>query len=201
MTAYRALDLFSRSQIVRGAGLALFAAAAISWPDEALPASMVAAGALVALTAAHDVYVGAAGRRHLRAWPVLTGHGAACLAFGLLTIGLPRVPQDAAMRLVATWMILYGMMTAALAFALWPMRRTRWMLLAVTLTVVPLGLLASRLVGLPEFVPLYLGAFFAALLGALHLTAGLWLRRIGLPYFAPTTQAGWAPPTDPARPS
>ena len=198
MTAHRALDLFSRSQLARGAGLLLLAFAAIEWPELALSAAMLSAGVLVALTAALDIGIGVACRHHLRAWPVLVGHGVACLAFGLLTGGLLRLPQDAAMRLVAAWMICYGLMTAALAMALWPMARTRWTLLGVTLTVVPLGAVATALGGLPAFVPLYLGAFFAALLGVLHLAAGFWLRRIGMPYVAPTTQAGWAPPTGPA---
>lgn len=198
MTPYRAVDLFSRSQLVRGLVLAQLGIAAINWPEVALPTSMAAAGALVALSGAYDVYVGSASRDTFRAWPVFVGHGAACVAFGLLTIALPRMAQDVAMFLVAIWLIGYGLMTTALAMALWPMPRTRWTLLGVTLLFVPLGLFATTLGDMPEFVPLYLGAFFAVFLGALHLTAGLWLRRVAMPYFAPTAQAGWAPPATPA---
>ncbi|HET7190239.1 MAG TPA: DUF308 domain-containing protein [Gemmatimonadaceae bacterium] len=197
MTPYRAVDLFSRSQLVRGLVLAQLGIAAINWPEVALPTSMAVAGALVALSGAYDVYVGAAARRSFRAWPVFVGHGAACVGFGLLTFALPRMAQSVAMFVVAIWLIAYGMMTTALAMALWPMPRTRWTLLGVTIVFVPLGLFATTLGDMPEFVPLYLGAFFAVFLGVLHLTAGLWLRRIALPYFAPTTQAAWAPPVTP----
>ena len=197
MTPYRAVDLFSRSQLVRGFVLAQLGIAAINWPEVALPTSMAVAGVLVALSGAYDVYVGAASRDTFRAWPVFVGHGAACAAFGLLTVALPRISQGVAMFLVAIWLIAYGLMTTALAMALWPMPRTRWTLLGVTMVFVPLGLLATTLGDMPEFVPLYLGAFFAVFLGVLHLTGGLWLRRMALPYFAPTAQAGWAPPVTP----
>lgn len=198
MTSYRAVDLFSRSQLVRGFVLAQLGIAAINWPEVALPTSMAIAGALVVLSGAYDAYVGAAARDTFRAWPVFVGHGAACAAFGLLTVTLPRISQGVAMLLVAVWLIGYGLMTGALAMALWPMPRTRWALLGVTIVFVPLGLFAATLGDMPEFVPLYLGAFFAVFLGALHLIAGLWLRRIAIPYFAPTTQSRWAPPIAPA---
>lgn len=198
MTPYRAVDLFSRSQLVRGFVLVQLGIAAINWPEVALPTSMAAAGALVALSGAYDVYVGTAARDTFRAWPVFAGHGAASVAFGLLTFALPRMSQELAMVLVAIWLILYGVMTSALAMALWPMPRTRWTLLGVTIVFVPLGLFATTLADLPEFVPLYLGAFFAVFLGALHLIGGLWLRRIAMPYFEPTVQSRWAPPMRPA---
>lgn len=198
MTSHRAVDLFSRSQLGRGFVLAQLGIAAINWPEVALPTSMAVAGALVLLSGAYDVYVGAAARDTFRAWPVFVGHGAACAAFGLLTIGLPRISQGVAMLLVAIWLIGYGLMTAALAMALWPMPRTRWTLLGVTILFVPLGLFATTLGDMPQFVPLYLGAFFAVFLGVLHLVGGLWLRRVAMPYFAPTAQAGWAPPVTPA---
>ena len=198
MTSYRAVDLFSRSQLVRGFVLAQLGIMAINWPEVALPTSMAVAGALVMLSGAYDVYVGAASRETFRAWPVFVGHGAACAAFGLLTVALPRMSQDVAMFLVAVWLIGYGLMTTALAMALWPMPRTRWSLLGVTMLFVPLGLFAATLGDMPAFVPLYLGAFFAAFLGVLHLLGGLWLRRMAMPYFAPTAQAGWAPPVTPA---
>lgn len=194
MTPYRAVDLFSRSQLVRGVVLVQLGIAAINWPEVALPTSMAAAGALVALSGAYDVYVGATARDTFRAWPVFVGHGAASVAFALLTVALPRISLGVAMLLVAIWLIGYGLMTAALAMALWPMPRTRWTLLGVTLVFVPLGLFATTLADMPEFVPLYLGAFFAVFLGALHLIGALWLRRVALPYFAPTIQSRWAPP-------
>lgn len=198
MSAYRALDLFSKSQLARGAVLALLGIAAINWPEVALPASMAAAGAFVALSGLFDIYVGGATRAEFRGWPVLAGHGAACVVFGVLTISLPHLPLGTAMALVALWLVLYGMMTAALALALWPMPRTRWALLGVTVVAVPAGLVATTLGDMPEFVPLYLGACFAAFLGVMHLAAGMWLRRVALPRFAPTTQSRWAPPAEPA---
>jgi uncharacterized membrane protein HdeD (DUF308 family) len=198
MTAFRTLDRFSRSQLARGAVLASLGVAAINWPEVALPASMTAAGVFVALSGMFDIYVGRAARDVFRGWPVLAGHGAACVVFGVLTILLPHLPLGAAMALVALWLVLYGVMTAALALALWPMPRTRWTLLGVTVVVVPAGLLATTLADMPIFVPLYLGACFAAFLGVVHLAGGVWLRRVAMPGFAPTTQSRWAPPATPA---
>jgi uncharacterized membrane protein HdeD (DUF308 family) len=192
-TPYRTLDHFSWSQLARGFVLVQFGVAAINWPETVLPVSMALAGLLVALSGAYDVTLGIRGRRALRAWPLLAGHGAACVAFGALTVGMLHVPLSTAMTLVALWLVLYGATTGALALALWPMRRTRWALLVVTATVIPLGLGAPLLVDLPEFVPLYLGAFFSVFLGVLHLAGGLWLRRVALPQFAPTVQAEWGP--------
>jgi uncharacterized membrane protein HdeD (DUF308 family) len=196
MTPYRAVDLFSRSQLGRGGLLALLGIVAISFPEVALSAAMVSAGVLVVLSGAYDVSVGVASRRGFRAWPVFAAHGLACIAYGLLSIALPYVPQRTAMELVSAWLILYGLMAAALALALWPARRTRRTLLGVTMLFVPLGFVAITLVGAPAFVPSYLGAFFALFLGLLHVAAGLWLRRVAMPHFAPTAQAGWAATTE-----
>ncbi len=193
LSPYRALDQYSRSQLARGLVLLLFGIVAISWPETAMSVSMIVAGALVALSGVYDVLVGTRARRSLRAWPALVGHGVASVAFGALTVGLPYAPPAAAMTLVAFWLVLYGSMTGALALALWPMRRTRWTLVGVTVAVIPLGMSVTLLADVPRFVPLYLGAFFAVFLGALHLAGGLWLRRVALPHFAPTSQAAWAP--------
>ena len=193
LSPYRALDQYSRSQLARGLVLSVTGIVAVSWPETALPVSMIVAGALVALSGSYDVLVSMRARRSLRAWPLLSGHGAASVAFGALTIALPYTPLTTAMTLVALWLILYGSMTGALALALWPMRRTRWTLVGVTAAVLPLGLSVTLLAEMPRFVPLYLGAFFAAFFGALHLAGGLWLRRVAMPHFAPTSQAAWAP--------
>jgi Uncharacterized conserved protein len=194
MTAYRALERLSRSQLSRGIGLALLGSVAINWPERALPVAMTAAGVGLVLSGGYDLGIAFAARHVLRVWVVLGIHGLASLTFGLLTIGLPYVEQRAALPMVAAWMALYGLMMTTLAFALWPMRRTRWALLGSTLLVISTGVVATRMHDLPTFVPLYLGAFFAVLLGAMHVSAGLWLRRIGMPAFAPTLQSTWAPP-------
>ena len=194
MTAYRALDCFSKSQLARGAVLASLGVAALAWPDSVLWAAMAVAGALVLLTGALDVLVGVATRRLFRGWPLLAGHGVACAAFGLLTMMIPRVSLGVAMPLITTWVIAYGVMTGVLSLALWPMRRTRQALLGVTFVLVPVGLLAMRLRDMPLFVSLYLGAGFAAFLGVLHLAGGLWLRRLAMPRFAPTVQSTWLRP-------
>jgi hypothetical protein len=104
------------------------------------------------------------------------------------------VSPAVAMPLIATWLIAYGLMTGALSLALWPMRRTRHALLGVTVVLIPVGLLALSLRDMPLFVPLYLGAGFAAFLGVLHLAGGLWLRRLAMPRFAPTVQSTWIRP-------
>ena len=193
LSPYRALDQFSWSQLVRGFVLVQFGIAAINWPEAALSTSMTVAGALVALTGLYDVVLGVGARRSLRAWPVLVGHGAACVAFGALTMGLPHLSISTAMSLVALWLVLYGALAGALALGMWPLRRTRWTLLAVAAMIIPLGVASTLLADMPEFVPLYLGAFFAVFLGTLHLAGGFWLRRVALPQFEPTVQAGWAP--------
>ncbi len=194
-SSWQAVDRFSRSLLVRGGALVVPGLAAILWPEATLPTAMMTAGALVILSGLYDVRVAAGARRAFRGWPLLAGHGAASVAFGLLTIGLARAPQHLAMTLVAAWMLAYGAMTGALALALWPMRRTRWTLLAATAIVIPAGLLATTLGDVPRFVPMYLGAFVAVFLGTLHLAGGLWLRRVAMPRLAPTLQSAWASPS------
>ena len=194
-TTNRLLGRLAWSQVARGAALTLLGAGAVAWPELALPRSMRAAGVLVALSGLADVIVGVRLRPTFRAWPLLAGHGVACIAFGLLTLALPRVSLALGMQLAALWLLLYGVIAGLLALALWPLPRTRATLAGVAVAFIAMAALARWLVQMPEFVAIYLGACFAVLLGLLHVIAGLWVWRVVMPEFAPTIQTGWVPAT------
>ena len=193
-TPYHALELSARTELARGGALVTLGLFTIAWPEVALPVAPVVAGVLVALSGAYDLFVALRSREGLRPWLALAGHGGAWIAFGVLTAALPFLAIGTAMLLVAAWLLLFGSMTAALALAVWPMRRTRYSLLAVAVIVFSLAALATLFgAGMPPFIPLYLGACVAVFLGALHLAGGVWLRHEALPPYAPTTQAAWSP--------
>ena len=122
--------------------------------EVALPVAPVVAGVLVALSGAYDLFVALRSREVLRPWLALAGHGGAWIAFGVLAAALPFLAIGTAMLLVAAWLLLFGSMTAALALAVWPMRRTRYSLLAVAVSVFSLAALATRFgAGMPPFIP------------------------------------------------
>ena len=181
------------THVVRGTALMLLGAASVIWPEAALPVSMRAAGVVVALTGLADVALGVRLRSTFRGWPLLAGNGLACVAFGILTIALGRVPAEWGLGLTALWLLLYGLVAGLLAVALWPLSRTRSILAGVAVAFIATAAVARSLVGMPPFVTIYLGALFAVLLGTLHVAAGLWIRRVVVPEFSSTTQSAWMP--------
>ena len=67
----------------------------------------------------------------------------------------------------------------------------RLMLLAWTAVDLLLAGIALSYSRATIFTLLYVGAGYAIAFGAFQLAAGLWLRRVAVPRFAPTIQARW----------
>ena len=192
-TTHRLLAGVAWSHLMRGATLTVLAALAITWPESSLRASMRLAGAVVSLSGLVDVGLSLRLRPTFRAWPLLVGNGLACVAFGILTAEMGGVSPAVSMPLAALWLLLYGIVAGLLSLALWPLARTRFALASVAAGCIATAVVARWMVELPQVVSIYLGAFFAVLLGVLHIAAGVWIRRMVMPEFAPTTQADWMP--------
>jgi uncharacterized membrane protein HdeD (DUF308 family) len=124
-------------------------------------------------------------------WRLLLVHGVALVGFALLTFACFQVPFRTGMLLIALWLTLYCMLTGGLALALWPMRRTRWALLAWTGVNLIVAAVAVAYAGATVFALLLFGAVYATMFGAFQIASGVWVRRIVLPHVAPTTQSGW----------
>ena len=183
---------FSTSLLTRGVLLVFLGIAAIGWPESALVVAMLTSAALLLVMGAFEMFLALRARDATRGWMVPLANGAACIVFGLLTLVFPSISLRFTLLLVAVWLLLYAAMTGALALALWPMPRTRRVLLAWTALNVLLALLAIGVPSATVITLLYVGAGYAVAFGALHIAYGIWVRRIAVPYVAPTMQSSWS---------
>jgi uncharacterized membrane protein HdeD (DUF308 family) len=185
---------FSTSLLARGALLVFLGIAAIGWPDDALLLAMLAAASVLASLGIYEMYIALRTRTATPGWMIPMADGAASIGFAILSLVFLGLRLEVTLVLVAIWLVLYATLTSGLALALWPMARTRNMLIAWTMLNLSLALLAVGAPGINIFTVLYVGAGYAVAFGALQVLSGIWIRRVAVPYVAPTTQASWQPP-------
>jgi uncharacterized membrane protein HdeD (DUF308 family) len=178
----------SLSLVTRGMLMMMLGIAAFSWPDVALAAAMVIAAALLASFGVYEMIIALRTRGTTPGWMIPMADGAACIGFAVLTMILPGLSLEATLLLVAVWLVLYAGLTGTLALALWPMPRTRIILVAWTVMNLTLALLALTYSKATIFTVLYVGAGYAVAFGALQVVSGIWIRRIALPYVEPPMQ-------------
>jgi uncharacterized membrane protein HdeD (DUF308 family) len=181
----------SMSLITRGILMMMLGIAAFSWPDVALAAAMVIAAAVLASFGVYEMIIALRTRRTTPGWMIPMADGAACIGFAVLTMILPGLSLEATLLLVAVWLVLYAGLTGTLALALWPMPRTRIILVAWTVMNLTLALLAVTYSKATIFTVLYVGAGYAVAFGALQVVSGIWIHRVALPYVEPPMQSGF----------
>jgi uncharacterized membrane protein HdeD (DUF308 family) len=187
----REASRLSMSLITRGILMMLLGIAAFSWPDVALAAAMLIAAALLASFGAYEMFIALRTRRTTPGWMIPMADGAASIGFAMLTLIFPGLSLEATLLLVAVWLVLYAGLTGTLALALWPMPRTRIILVAWTVMNLMLALMALTYSTATIFTVLYVGAAYVVAFGALQVVSGIWIRRIALPYVEPPMQSGF----------
>lgn len=188
----RQANRFSTSLLARGALMVFLGVAAIGWPDNVLVFAMLIAATLLAVLGAYEMFLALRARKDTPGWMVPMANGAACVGFAILTLVFPGLTLELTLKLVAVWLVLYAILTAGLALALWPMARTRNTLLAWTLLNAALAVAAVTAPNATVFTFLYVGAGYAVAFGALQVASALWIKRVAVPYVEPTTQASWS---------
>lgn len=191
MSLSRETARFSASLLTRGILMVFLGLAAIRWPDEALAGAMITAAGLLVLFGTFEMVLALRTRRTTPGWIVPMANGAACVGFAVLTLGFPSLPFGLTLALVTLWLVLYAALTGGLALALWPMRRTRFTLLAWTALNVSLAVAALVAKEATIFTLLYVGAGYAVAFGALQVASGVWIRRIAVPYVEPPRSSPW----------
>ena len=191
MTESHDVTRFALTMLVRGCLMVLFGMTALIWPDETLLSAMQTTGLLLAITGVYQIALAVRARHKNRGWPIALADGTACVGLAMLTVTITVIPFRVTMTLAAIWLALYAVLTGAMAFAVWPMRKTRLMLLAWTAVDLLLAGIALSYSRATIFTLLYVGAGYAIAFGAFQLAAGLWLRRVAVPRFAPTIQTRW----------
>ena len=182
---------FSTSLLTRGGLMVLLGSAAIGWPDDLIVGAMLAAAVLLAVLGAYEMILALRTRRATPGFLVPMANGAACIGFAILTLAFPGLSLQVTLIAVSIWLVLYATLTGALALALWPMVRTRRVLVSWTVLNIALALGAVTARQATIFTVLYVGAGYAVAFGVLQVAAGMWVRRIAVPFVAPPTQAGW----------
>lgn len=184
---------FASTVVVKGTLMLSCGVVALVWQDETLVAAMMITGLLLAASGLCEMGIAVASRRETRGWPLALADGLACVGLAALTATITLLPFRATMVLAGLWLALYGGLVGALAFAFWPMARTRAALLAWATLDLLLAAMAIFFRDATIFTLLYVGAGYAIAFGLFQLAAGIWMRRVVLPYVSPTRQAGWKP--------
>ena len=191
ISLFRETSRFSATLVARGILLVFLGITAISWPDRLLVGAMMTAAVLLLLFGLAEMTIALRARKTTRGWILPMSNGAACVGFALLTFAFPGFSLGLTLALVAVWLMLYAALTFALALALWPMRRTRLVLLAWTLLNVSLAGAAVFAPGTTIFTLLYVGAGYAVAFGALQVGSGMWMRRIAVPHVVAPDPKVW----------
>lgn len=191
---------FITALFVSGLSLMILGATAIRWPEDTLREVRLTAAIVLALTGAYQLGLASRVRRANAAWLVALAGAAASIAMALLTALASILPLGAVTALLVTWLVALAALMTAAALALWPMPHTRTLLLGWSATNTALAVLT--LWGRPSTATImYGGAAYAVAVGASQLTAAVWMRRFAEPWFAPTVQSRWSPPSpDSLRP-
>ncbi len=184
---------FGSTVRVKGALMLACGVVALVWQDETLVAAMLITGLLLAASGLYEMGIAVASRGETRGWPLALADGLACVGLAALTASITLLPFRTTMVLTSLWLALYAALVGALAFALWPMPRTRAALLAWATLDLLLAGMALFFRDATIFTLLYVGAGYAIAFGLFQLAAGIWMRRVVLPYVTPTRQAGWKP--------
>lgn len=166
----------SRTLIGRGAAMLLLGLAAVLWPEPVLVAAMLSVGIIASVFGLYEMSIAFALRPHTPRWRLALLHGAAALAFGILTLSAPAISLGVALGVIALWLLLYAGIAWRGALIVWPLRAVRWTLLAWSVLNIVLAIVAVAYPAATILALLFFGAAYATLLGAWQVAAGLWLR-------------------------
>lgn len=181
---------FAMIMLGRGSLASVAGILALAHAEAFLLIAMLLTGVVLSASGAYEIALAVRHHRENRGWPLALGDGAACVGMGLLTLTISVVPLDTTLVLSALWLGACGTTALLLAFAVWPMRRTRLAMIAWAIVQLALSWVAfARETGLVAL--LYVGAGYAIAFGVFQVASSLWMLRVAAPRFEPTIQEGW----------
>ena len=159
----------------RGAIMLVLGAAAALWPETMLIPALLVVGGVATLTGIYEITVGISLRGRTPRWPMVVAHGTGAVFFGLITEGVTAVRLELALWVIAASFVAWSVL-AVYAARLVTGRGARSVLFTWATFNLVIAIASLVYAGVTIFAVLFLGAVYAALCGALELSAGLWLR-------------------------
>lgn len=183
---------FAADLYLKGLLMVVGGAVALLWPNETFVVAMMFAGSLLALLALYEITLAFHARSETRGWTLAFADGVISLCLALLTITLTAIPLRGTMLLAGAWLALTALFAGTLAIAVWPMPRTRivlvtWCALNAVLAVLAVFRHADI------FALLYAGAAYAIAFGLFNVASAAWMRHFAGPEVAPPIQTSWHP--------
>jgi uncharacterized membrane protein HdeD (DUF308 family) len=175
----------------RGAVALVSGVAALAWPDELMLRAMVFTSLVLAVSGVYEMAFAYLNRRLNRGWPLGLVDGAACFGMAVISATLTAIPFHATMLLASLWLFACGGLALALALAVWPMRRTRWAMLAWSGVQLALATVAMFDANADLDTLLHVGAAYTIGFGLFQIVAARWMRSVALPQFEPTLPHRW----------
>lgn len=179
--------------VMQGRGALALAAgvAALAWPEGLLLRAMLLTAVVLAASGMYEMGFACRNRHRNRGWPLALADGAACLGMAVISVTVTAIPFHATMLLAACWLLACGLLALALALAIWPMRRSRWAMVAWSAVQLALGAVALLDENADIVTLLYVGAAYTIGFGLFQVVAAQWMRRVALPQYEPTQQHRW----------
>jgi hypothetical protein len=174
--------------LVRGITLILLAAIALRWPEFGLVGAMTAAGAFAGLTGLYELGASIASHERPSTRYFVTGHAAAIVGFGAVTLALSLASLRFAFIVTVLWLLANATFALLLAARTWWYRSVRLVLIAWSAVSVSAALALTFATTVKATSLLYALALYAALWGLLQIAASRWIQ-------------GWLWRRDAARPS
>lgn len=170
------LNRLSGTLVARGGLMLILGVSAAVWPEPLLVPALISVGVIALLFGGYELAIALSLRSLTDGWWLVLLHGGACVAFGLLTLGGPRLPIALALAATAAWLLVYA--SIAWIGALVSHTRTlRRALIACAFVHIALAIIA---VAYPStvFSLLFFGAVYAAALGAWQIAVGILVRNL-----------------------
>lgn len=169
---------FADSLAISGTLFLVGGSVAVIWPEPTLVPALLCVGLISTAAGFYQLSCGFAVRKTERTWSLMIAHGLLLLLFGLLTEGVTALHFIPALAVVTGWMLLYAIYSWAVALFVAQRRLTRnaatlWGAIHVFGALLVVIFSFGTMIGL-----LFLGAVYAATLGAWMILSGSWIRKM-----------------------
>jgi len=162
---------------LRGLLSIVFGVLALIWPEIAVEALVLLFGAYVLVNGVFTILSAIAGRREYRQWWLVLLEGVAGIAFGVITIGWPRITAVVLLLLIAGWAIATGILQIVAAILLRKELSGEWLLVLSGVLSLVLGVLLAMQPQAGAIAFVWLIGAYAILFGVLLIALAFRLRR------------------------
>jgi len=173
------LTLYARTwwvMALRGLIAIIFGVLTLIWPEIAVEALVLLFGAYVLVDGIFAIISAIGGRKEHRQWWLVLLEGIAGVAFGVITIGWPRITTVVLLLLIAGWAVATGILQIVAAILLRKELKSEWLLILGGILSLVFGVLLAIQPQAGAIALVWLIGAYAVVFGVLLIALAFRLR-------------------------